>query len=482
MGELGEQAPEIATAVNKVSDEFLAGEISGDELREKLDELTQTSKEYIQYQRLLSEAINPRFIELYKGKVEELAETLGISTDESKDFADIQKEVEEALGLNEEATDDLASSVDDLRSAYNELIDDIFGGITTYNDFQEANWAVEDAQKALTEAIKEFGEGSREAMQAQNNLDATNIKAIATAYELSTAIGATTEEQEEARKKGVELSLQYLATGEIGVGEFIRLAKQAGVSQQEMGRILEDLGVDIDTLPKEIQIAMGIDIEEPKKAFEQTYPGWMGIYKKSEPETGLHLDETEVDEKMNVWYPGMAQIYKDSEPETLLLLDDEDVDTKFEDADTLSQEWIDSKPETKILADNSQAMEAIQAVIDKSIPDKHFTIWSHNENLFAGGGVVQKYATGGLPQAQAGMIMPNIGGGIPVIAHENELILNSRQQAKLLFEIAKGRKTTGGSGVVIENLNVITPKGTPAEIARETEFMMREIGMEYGLK
>ena len=75
---------------------------------------------------------------------------------------------------------------------------------------------------------------------------------------------------------------------------------------------------------------------------------------------------------------------------------------------------------------------------------------------------IQKFATGGLPHAAPGWVTPPYDeGGIPAIVHKNEVILNPQQQAKLLFDIAKGSKTTGGTEVSrpIEIRNIIELDG-----------------------
>lgn len=421
--------PEASEKLQELNTQFGRGNIGLEEYTEKTLEVISKVEEYIRVNSLLNseEELTEQIEHRLLVKRKELAEELDILTGATEE--------------NTEAIEEQEKSVDDLRSAFGELTDTLFDGIFSVNDMEEAEIALREAQEKLNQLVKEGKESTDEMTLAVNDVDEANLKYINSLYGITSSLLTTRGEQEEAKKDFVDFGLALVESGDIGSNAFINMAKQFGISKETMSKILGDLGVDIDKLPKEIQVAMGVDVEEPKEVFEQTYPGWMGGYVQSEPETLLHLDEDEVDEKMNIWYPGMAQTYEDSKPETELLLDDEDTDTKFADADTLSQEWIDSNPETKILADNSQALEAIQEVINKSIPDKHFTVYEHHQSLYAGGGLVQKFAGGGLPHAQTGMITPNITGGIPIIAHENELILNSRQQAKLLFEIAKGNKT-----------------------------------------
>ena len=87
-----------------------------------------------------------------------------------------------------------------------------------------------------------------------------------------------------------------------------------------------------------------------------------------------------------------------------------------------------------------------------------------------------------MPTAASGLVTPQTGHKIPVMAEEGELILNSSQQnnvAQAIFGVANGQKA--GGGVNIENFNVITPTGSPAEIARESRLQLRLMGMEASL-
>ena len=111
---------------------------------------------------------------------------------------------------------------------------------------------------------------------------------------------------------------------------------------------------------------------------------------------------------------------------------------------------------------------------------------------YSKGGIVG-YANGGIVgndgakipplTASMGIVTPQTGRAIPVMAHENEVILNTGQQknlAELIFNTAN-KGNAGSGGVTIENFNVITPTGSPAEIARETQLQLRLMGMEASI-
>jgi len=202
----------------------------------------------------------------------ETGENFGKTTDQSSDSlnnnaqaADTATQAldenSQAQENNAEATEKDTQAINNERDAFNSLIDTLFDSITSYNDFQEANWAVEEAQKALTEAIKQYGKGSKEAEQAQNDLDRANITAIETAFKLSTAIGATTEEQEEARNKAIELGFEYINTGQISEEAFIKMASQFGLSVEDIIGNAKAMGIKLDEATISRIVTVGMNTE-----------------------------------------------------------------------------------------------------------------------------------------------------------------------------------------------------------------------------
>jgi len=95
--------------------------------------------------QLLSSVI-PKLKELRKetnnGR-DDIKNLIPIVQETSTEFRNMAKESDDTT----ESIEDQADSVDNLRGEFNKLIDDIFGHIVTYNDFEEAGWAVEDMQK-----------------------------------------------------------------------------------------------------------------------------------------------------------------------------------------------------------------------------------------------------------------------------------------------------------------------------------------------
>ena len=237
----------------ELSNQFLEGKITAEDLAYGLDLLHTSIIPSTVAMGELTDATVGQIIATQNNEatIKSLMEQTGKTREECLEYAKAQELLEDATDDTTEATDGQREEIDKLRSSFNKLIDDIFGGITTYNDFQEANWAVEAAQKALTEAIKKYGKGSQEAEKAQNNLDDANITAIETAFKLSNQIGATTEQQEEARKKAIDLGLQYVATGDISIEKFIEMAAQFGMSAKDIIDWADKENIKLDELTKD---------------------------------------------------------------------------------------------------------------------------------------------------------------------------------------------------------------------------------------
>jgi hypothetical protein len=418
-------------------------------------------------------------------------------------------ETDETTGLIEEQ----ANEVDKLRKEFSDLIDEIFGHITTYNDYQESLWAVEEAEKAVEEALKkkeeaekktgttftrndealqaylstnidyienqqkqaslqkqlnEFvakgdtssldylktqeslntviaegnkivdnairktgtytstgkqteeqikatEEATREYEQSLNDLDDANIEAIKTAFEFSTSIEATKEEQEEARKKAVELGLQYVETGKISVEKFWEMASEFGLSSADIIKYAEEMGIELDEATKKRIAEIDADTTKADKKIE------------------------EVNKKLNNLDGKKATTY----------------------IDTIYRTFGEKK--------TAEMRPATGGIITPS------------GLKMAGGGFIG-YDTPML-KAASGYTIPQTGREVPIIAHEGEVILNTSQQknlAEAIWGVANGK--TVERGISIDTFNVITPKGSPSEIARETVIQLRLLGMEAQLR
>jgi hypothetical protein len=302
--------------------------------------------------------------------IDNLVNAYGLSEEAAKEYA-------EAEGLLTTATDEATrsieeqkQSVDELRDEFNKLINDIFGHIITYNDFEESNIALKEAQKALAEAIKEHGKNSDEATRAQNDLDDAMIDSIQTAFELSTSIEATAEQQKEARKKAVELGLEFINTGQIGVDQFWKMASEFGLSSAEISRLAGEMGIEIDEATRDRM-------------------------------TVLDIDDAVARAEIN--------------------------------------EYI------KLIAN-------IPTSVQTRVEARANIVWSNASGGAMGGlvtpyGVMQSFASGG-------MVLPQTGNAVPILAHEGEMILNSSQQGNLinaLWGVANGK---GGGGSIHNNFYI----------------------------
>lgn len=194
--------------------------------------------------------------------LESLMEQHNLTREAAIEYAKAEGLLKDETEDTTEAIDDQTESVDDLRSSFNDLIGDIFDGITTYNDFEESQIAVKEAQEKLTEAINKYGKESDEAIKASNNLDDAIINLIKDSFDLSTSIYATTEQQEEARKKAVELGLEYVKTKDISIEQFTEMARGFGLSGQDIIRYAEDMGIKLDEATKRRIIEVDVDASQ----------------------------------------------------------------------------------------------------------------------------------------------------------------------------------------------------------------------------
>lgn len=239
---LGSAFPELIDKTIELENSYKTGKISLDDYNNSLGKLVDEAR-----MKNWAGQLTAVKTAMHQGRIE--------ATNLEAAESELAEQTEEATMSIEEQ----GQAVDKLRDEFNKLLGDIFGHITTYNDFEEANIAVREAEKALAEAIKEHGENSDEATRAQNNLDDAMIDSIQTAFELSTSIDATAEQQEEARKKAVELGLEFINTRQIGVDQFREMAKEFDVSSGEIIAWAEEMGIVLDETTKDRIIHLGLE-------------------------------------------------------------------------------------------------------------------------------------------------------------------------------------------------------------------------------
>ncbi|MBA7475296.1 hypothetical protein ES707_10662 [subsurface metagenome] len=400
----------------------------------------------------------------------------------------------EAEGLLKKETEDTTESIEEqreavekLRGEFDDLIDTIFGHIITYDDFQEACWAVEEAEKAVAEAVKEHGIDSVEAMKAQNNLNDANIKAIKTAFELSTEIEATTEQQEEARKEAIKLGLQYVRTGEIGAKEFADMAAEFGMSAADILEYAEKNNIDINALYKDVADRSIGDFIEMCEAF-----GLSGqeIMDKAE-EVGIDI--------IAQFREAMSSSIRDF----ILLAQQAGLSTDeiIEMARVMGIEIDEATIDRTITigVDATGVPRAIQGVLDElgRIKDKtvKITTRQYYEALGMAKGGIAGFARGGIAgsdgfslpllTAAKGLItLPRAQEGMLAVLHPPELVLNPDQALRVLWRIAnepRGARPLKKPSINYE-VNITTPeKLTESEIKRQIDMLSRELGYRMGL-
>jgi TP901 family phage tail tape measure protein len=255
--ELTNTYPGLTKEVESVVEALKHKVINGYEAREQLEGLVEDTKEYEEYQRKLNDAISPREIAIYTEKLEELKGKLGIADEATDEFTTTTEEATEA-------TDEQAKSIEELTAEFNELINSIFGGVTTWNDFENAQIAQREAQKQVNELIAEGKENTDEYTSAMNDLDAKNIAVIQSAFEVSQNIELTTAKQKEAKEEAIKLGLQYVNTGEISIESFWKMASEFGVSSTEIIRDAKNMGIEIDEATRDRLTVLDIDDVEAR--------------------------------------------------------------------------------------------------------------------------------------------------------------------------------------------------------------------------
>jgi len=111
-------------ALKKLYDE---GELSQEAFENGTNELIDTTQDYIKYQRLLNDAVRGRDIILYTEEVRKLGLELGLTEEEIFGTENAEYNLENQTDDTTEALEAQEKAADDLRKAFNKLIDDIFG-------------------------------------------------------------------------------------------------------------------------------------------------------------------------------------------------------------------------------------------------------------------------------------------------------------------------------------------------------------------
>jgi TP901 family phage tail tape measure protein len=176
-----------------------------------------------------------------------LQDNYSLTTEQAQAYAEENGLLETALNETTGAIEEQKQSVDDLRGAFNQLIDVLFDEIDVDNRLQEAKWAIADIQEELNKLVSEGKEGTREYEEKVNELDSANKELINSLFGVYTNIEKTKDEQEEARQEALEYGKQLIESGQWGEESFISLAEQFGLSGAEIIKKADEMGIKLDT-------------------------------------------------------------------------------------------------------------------------------------------------------------------------------------------------------------------------------------------
>lgn len=341
---------ELINVLKQVEGEYAQGLIDSDEYAKAVQYLASTNG-------------------TYKGSIQELYAELGIMSSEQLGLKESTDTASQALSDELDVVVPLAASFDDLLKTLYEL----------YNLNQsvtESQWAYEDALKALDEVAKKHNATERETQTALFGVqDARESYTNAILGELS-AEDLSAGRRQELIDLYAKLGLAAIDAGETSSTKFLEIAKAAGITKTELRTAIEEIGVDIEKVPKDIKVKTDIDKSEGEQNMMDMF-GYFDDYEQSNPETEITAKTKTAEQNMDI----------------------------------LGKEMLDyemSNPETKIYADTSPAWGSINALNQYQIPSKTITLKYGYMPGFAHGGEVPGPA--GVPR--------------PAIVHGGEWVVN----------------------------------------------------------
>ena len=149
-----------------------------------------------------------------------------------------------AISEQGDAAEDAAIDIDS-------LIASLFALYNLSQSVTEATWAYEEAQKATAEAIKKYGENSKEVQEAIfDEQDAREALLISLQKEYGVE-GQTLTRQRELQAEFKNVAEEAVKKGEISGEAFLEMAKDMGLSRAEIEIETEKIGIALDKLPKE---------------------------------------------------------------------------------------------------------------------------------------------------------------------------------------------------------------------------------------
>lgn len=530
--ELEEQEATRQKQIEEMSTKLAAYSLANEELQGVLGELESIYSSGVingdAYIRAMQHIIDTQGS--YEGSAIDLLEQLGLMP---KEYAEAQRAMEgfeDATEDGTEAIDEQKQSIDQTIESIKNLVEEIFSLTNSENSYEEAIWAREDAEKALAEAIAEHGAESREAAQAENELDRTRQTELTTLAELYNATGITVERQKELKNALFELLAQTQETSGLSIEEYLKMGTEFGLTTDEMIERAGEVGLNVDTAFKDaadsgiedfIRLAeqwgfsgtemmekaeeVGIDIDKELKNASLMSMGYFlematsfGLQgediKKKAKELNINIDKELKDvcvTKGPVHFVEMAKQFGLSKDEIETLANE-----MGETIDEATRERI-----IEILLNDTEARSDLTE-FEKYVKEitKPRTITISTVVQGAKDFIKDPTAAPGstpYPGPRTGGFMTNVGnlhnfysGGFitdnvhsvyPAMLHPNELVLNPQQQARLLFRLSN--EASGGVGNKIENtFNVTSPKPlNEHELKMQIDLLTREFGYRMGM-
>jgi len=326
--------------------------------------------------------------------------------------------------------------------------------------------------------------------EATAKADSSAQDYLSSLYQVYTAEQTSTDMKEQARLKAIELGLEYLNLGKISADGFVKMANQFGFSS---GQIALQANLTRDQIQQALTAAAKNGIDSFMQLADDfgirtwaitTYAQNAGINIETELRKAANQGISSfIDLASQFGFSAAEMMAKASEMGIHFQTQTEGMST---DMYILKMKMLDvhnTPVEPKIKVDTSDAEKGINNVKSwlESLKDKVIHIWT--KVMSREGGLFM--SQGGL-LAQSGKYVTG-AGEVPAVLHPPEVVLNSRQALRLVWNLANtplGRAkpvTTSGPNIV-QNVNITTTAQlTESEIRRQLDLISRQLVSRVGL-
>jgi len=373
---------ELIATLQQIENEYSAGRIKADDYEKAVAFLASTNGQY-------------------KGSIKDVYNELGIMTAE-------QLGLEEAIPGTTEVLSDQLDVVVDLAEGFDALLKNMFELYNLNQSVTETGWAYEDSLKALNEVLKNTSATEREVQEAIFGVQNAREDYVSSIMSEMGAEDLTAARRQELINLYTQLGLAAIEAGETSSTKFLEIAKAAGITKTELRTAIDEIGADIETLPKEIK-------------------------------TKTDIDKKQAEENMGAMF-GMFTIYEESDPTAEVAADIEKADTSMGNLDMMMQEYERSNPQTKVYADTKPAWDSINYLSQYQIPAKTIPL---------------KYGIPGY--AHGGQVPGPAGVPRPAIVHGGEWVVNPFEPKSVsqFIDAMAGNKTPQ-AGTIINKFEIAT--------------------------